>query len=316
MSNSELVDVVVKSTHYAKDKVKNVGITIHHMAGVMTAENCGKVFCGTRNASSNYGIGCDGKIGLYVDEKYRAFTSSSKANDIQMVTIEVSNASVGGNWYVSDLVFNRLIDLCVDICKRNNIPRLNYTGDKKGNLTLHKWFSATACPGPYLESRMSEIASLVNARLEEKPEPVIEQPKDIEKVSSDKGVPMYRMYNMNNGEHFFASHYEEANNLYHLGWHYEGISFISPFNGVDVHRLYNPNGGVHHYTITEGERDYLTSLGWKYEGVACYSGGNVPIYRVYNPNDGNHHYTKYKNEVDNLVSLGWQDEGIAWYCVE
>ena len=164
--NSSLVDYT-KITHnktVMNDKV-NKKITIHHMAGNLSVETCANVFSGTRKASSNYGIGTDGRVGLYVDEKDRAWTSSSSANDSQAVTIEVANNSGAPNWTVSDKAFNKLIDLCVDICKRNGIKQLTFTGDKNGTLTCHYFFSNTSCPGPYLKSRMPEICNLVNARL-------------------------------------------------------------------------------------------------------------------------------------------------------
>ena len=139
-------------------------ITIHHMAGNLSVETCGNVFQG-RAASANYGIGSDGRVGLYVEEKDRAWTSSSPANDYKAVTIEVANNSGSPNWTVSDTAYNKLIDLCVDICKRNGISKLNYTGNANGNLTMHCFFAPTACPGPYLKSRFAEIANAVNARL-------------------------------------------------------------------------------------------------------------------------------------------------------
>jgi hypothetical protein len=85
------------------------------------------------------------------------------------VTIEVANITGAPDWKVSDIALNKTIDLCVDICKRNNIKRLNFTGDKTGNLTMHKWFAATACPGPYLESKFPYIANEVNKRLNSQP---------------------------------------------------------------------------------------------------------------------------------------------------
>jgi hypothetical protein len=91
--------------------------------------------------------------------------SSNSANDNRAVTIEVANDEVGGDWHVSDTALAKLITLCSDICKRNNIAKLNYTSDKSGNLTMHKWFAATACPGPYLESKFPYIAEQVNALL-------------------------------------------------------------------------------------------------------------------------------------------------------
>jgi len=141
-------------------------ITIHHVAGVMTVESIGNWFATTSTkASSNYGVDSDGHIGLYVEEKDRAWTSSNSANDNVAVTIEVSNNAIGGNWPISDKALQATIDLCVDICRRNGIPALIYTGDAAGTLTLHKFFTATVCPGRYLEGKMSTIATTVTNRL-------------------------------------------------------------------------------------------------------------------------------------------------------
>ena len=136
------------------------------MAGNISIERCGEIFASpTRKGSSNYGIGTDGRIGMYVEEKNRAWTSSNASNDNMAVTIEVANDMSGGNWHVSDKALSSLIDLCTDICKRNGIEKLNFTGDKNGNLTMHKYFAATACPGAYLESKFPYIANEVNKRL-------------------------------------------------------------------------------------------------------------------------------------------------------
>lgn len=136
------------------------------MAGNLSVESCGNVFQNkNREASSNYGIGTDGRVGLYVEEENRAWTSSNKTNDNQAVTIEVANDGKGPEWHVSDKALEKTIELCADICRRNGIEKLNFTGDKSGNLTMHKMFTATTCPGPYLESKFPYIASEVNKRL-------------------------------------------------------------------------------------------------------------------------------------------------------
>lgn len=167
MSNSSLVDYTLispNSTNPRRDKITK--ITIHHMAGNLTVEQCGNGFANkARQASSNYGIGSDGRVGLYVEEKNRSWASSSPANDNQAVTIEVANDVVGGNWHVSDKALAKTIALCTDICRRNGITKLNFTGDTSGNLTMHKYFAATACPGAYLESKFSYIADEVNKKL-------------------------------------------------------------------------------------------------------------------------------------------------------
>ena len=167
MSNSSLVSYTKISPNSSERTAPISKITIHHMAVVNgTLEGVGNTFAkSSTQASSNYGIDSNGRIALYVDESRRAWTSSNRENDNVAVTIEVANSKGAPNWEVSDKAYAALIDLCVDICKRNNIKELNYTGDKNGNLTRHNMFAATTCPGPYLQNRFSNIAEEVNKRL-------------------------------------------------------------------------------------------------------------------------------------------------------
>ena len=150
MSNSSLVNytkISPNKTILSNKVIKK--ITPHHAAGNVSVETMGSMFASPdAQASANYGIGSDGRVALYVDEKDRAWTSSSAANDSQAVTIEVANDGGAPNWHVSDKALNKLVDLCVDICRRNGIKQLNYTGDSTGNLTAHKMFTATVCPRP------------------------------------------------------------------------------------------------------------------------------------------------------------------------
>lgn len=167
MSNSKLVNYTKISPHRNSPRNHKIDkITIHHMAGNLTVEQCGQVFQ-TREASSNYGIDSNGRVGMYVEEKDRSWCSFSPENDNRAITIEVANdqPSDAGNWHVSDTALNKLIELCVDICQRNGIEKLNYTGNTSGNLTMHKWFAPTGCPGPYLESKFPYIAEQVNKKL-------------------------------------------------------------------------------------------------------------------------------------------------------
>lgn len=167
MSNSSLVDYIKISPNKTSPRNHKIDrITIHHMAGNLSVETCGNVFApSSRQASSNYGIDSDGRVGMYVEEKDRSWCSSNKANDHRAVTIEVADDQGGPNWHSSDKAMSKLVELCADICKRNGIFRLNYTGDTNGNLTMHKWFAATDCPGAYLESKFSWIADQVNSIL-------------------------------------------------------------------------------------------------------------------------------------------------------
>lgn len=168
MSNSPMVShthISPNRNHPRNHRIDK--ITVHHMAIVGgTVEQCGNVFApSSRQASSNYGIGVDGRVGLYVDEGDRSWASSNAQNDHRAVTIEVANDGGAPDWHVSDASWDALVELCADICRRNGIDRLVWTGDANGNLTCHYMFAATACPGPYLKGRMAELATAVNAKL-------------------------------------------------------------------------------------------------------------------------------------------------------
>ncbi len=149
-------------------------ITIHCMAGNLSIESCGNVFApSSRKASSNYGIGSDGRIAMYVQEKDRSWASSNAANDHRAVTIEVANDGGAPDWHVSDKAMASLINLVTDICKRNNIKKLVWSTNKNNrikhlngcNMTVHRDFASKACPGNYLYNKHSYIAEQVNARL-------------------------------------------------------------------------------------------------------------------------------------------------------
>lgn len=174
------------SNNYSKGRsgYKICKITPHHMAGKLTAKRCGELFQSpSRGASANYGIGYNGEIICYVDENDRAYTSSNRANDCQAITIEVANSSTGGDWPISEASWNSLVNLCVDICKRYDF-KLVYDGTPNGSLTRHNMFAATACPGPYLQSKFPELVKVVNAKLEADTEPV--NPPDIVPATTDE----------------------------------------------------------------------------------------------------------------------------------
>ncbi|WP_300891679.1 N-acetylmuramoyl-L-alanine amidase [uncultured Clostridium sp.] len=175
MSNSKLINYTKISPNKTSPRNHKIDtITIHCMAGNLTVESCGNLFSYTsRQASSNYGIGSDGRIGLYVDEKDRSWCSSSASNDNRAVTIEVANdGGADTGWHVSDKAMASLIELIADICRRNDIKELKWKADKKlignveqQNMTVHRWFAAKACPGDYLYNKHSYIAEQVNNKL-------------------------------------------------------------------------------------------------------------------------------------------------------
>ena len=173
MSNSPLVSYTkISPNRYSPRNHVIDTITIHCVVGQVTVQQLGSTFgTKTRKASSNYGIGKDGKVGMYVEEKDASWCTSSKSNDMRAVTIEVAS-NVIHPYAVTSAAYESLIKLVADICKRNNIKRLYWEGNKalignikRQNMTVHRWFANKACPGQYLYERHPDIVKRVNALL-------------------------------------------------------------------------------------------------------------------------------------------------------
>lgn len=155
-------------------------ISIHCVVGQCTVERIGEIFAqASRKASSNYGVGLDGRVGLYVEERDRSWCTSSAANDNRAVTIEVAS-DTAHPYAVTAKAYAALLDLCTDICQRNGKKKLLWFGNKDKALayvpkademvlTVHRWFANKACPGEYLYSRHGEIAAEVTRRLADSP---------------------------------------------------------------------------------------------------------------------------------------------------
>ena len=176
MVKSSLAKVVVESPNRSSPRMSKIDtITIHCMAGNLSVESCGALFAkSSRKASSNYGVGSDGRIACYVGEEDRSWCSSNRANDNRAITIEVANdGGADTGWHVSDKAYKSLISLLVDICKRNNIAKLVWSNSKSDrvnhkngcNMTAHRDFANKSCPGDYLYSLQNKIANEVNSLL-------------------------------------------------------------------------------------------------------------------------------------------------------
>ena len=171
LSNSELISYTKISPNKNSPRNHTIDtITIHCMAGQMTAKNCADMFSkSSAQCSANYCIGYDGKISMSVEEKDRSWCSSNSANDHRAITIEVASDSKAP-YTVKDAAYQSLIKLVVDICKRNNITKLVWSTNKSDrinhkngcNMTVHCDYANKACPGEYLLKKMPEIAKTVN----------------------------------------------------------------------------------------------------------------------------------------------------------
>ena len=177
MSNSPLVSYTKLSPNHSGQRTHAIDrITPHCVVGQCSVETLGNIFAPTsRQASCQYGIGVDGRVSMYVEEKNRSWCSSSNENDQRAVTIECASDTTHP-YAFKDVVYNKLIELCVDICKRNGKKKLLWLGDKTKTLnynpaademvlTVHRWFANKSCPGDWMYSRMGDLASKVTAKL-------------------------------------------------------------------------------------------------------------------------------------------------------
>ena len=176
-TNSSLVSYTKLSPNHSGQRTHSIDrITPHCVVGQLTAESiCGCFTSPSREASCNYGIGKDGKIALCVEEKNRSWCSSSSANDQRAVTIECAS-DLNHPYAMTTAVYNSLVKLCTDICKRNGKKKLLWLGDKNKTLnyspksdemvlTVHRWFASKSCPGDWLYSRLGDLASKVTIKL-------------------------------------------------------------------------------------------------------------------------------------------------------
>lgn len=177
MSNSKLVSYTKLSPNHSGKRTHSIDrITPHCVVGQLTCESICDCFTSKdKQASCNYGIGFDGKISLCVDEENRSWCSSSNSNDQRAVTIECASNKTSP-YMMNEAVYNSLVNLCVDICKRNGKTKLLWFNDKSKSLsyepksnemviTVHRWFANKSCPGDWLYSRLGDLANTVNKQL-------------------------------------------------------------------------------------------------------------------------------------------------------
>lgn len=176
-TNSSLVSYTKLSPNHSGQRTHSIDrITPHCVVGQCSVETLGNIFLPTsRQASCNYGIGVDGRVGMYVEEKNHSWCSSSNANDQRAITIECASDTTEP-YAFKDVVYQKLITLCVDICKRNGKSKLLWLGDKDKTLgyepksdemvlTVHRWFANKSCPGSWMYARMGDLAAKVTAQL-------------------------------------------------------------------------------------------------------------------------------------------------------
>lgn len=176
-TNSSLVSYTKLSPNHSGQRTHTIDrITPHCVVGQLSAETiCACFMSPSRQASCNYGIGTDGKVSLCVEEKNRSWCSSSNANDQRAVTIECASDKTEP-YAMNDKVYESLVALCTDICKRNGKKKLLWIANKDEALnytpkademliTVHRWFANKSCPGNWLYAKLGVLATRVTSNL-------------------------------------------------------------------------------------------------------------------------------------------------------
>lgn len=258
MSNSPLVSHTNISPNRTSPRNHVIDtITIHCAVGQISVEALGRIFeAESRQASSNYGVGYDGRIGMYCEEKDRSWCSSSRDNDHRAITIEVA-CDKSEPYAVNDKAYNALIQLVADICKRNNIKKLLWKNDKsligqvdKQNMTLHRWFANTLCPATFLINHHADIAEQVNKILGASEVPAQGNTED------DKSRPAV-IWNFLN---------EWLGNDYGVAGLIGNLDAESGLNPINLQNTYNTEFNVSdaEYTaqVDAGQRIFMDSAGY------------------------------------------------------
>lgn len=286
MSNSPLVSYTKLSPNCSsRDGNKIYIFTPHCVVGQVTVERLGDIFAPTkRQASSNYGIGKDGRVGMYVPEtgaNSRSWCTSSKWNDQRAITVECASDATAP-YAFKEVVFNRLIDLLVDCCQRNGKTKVLWFGNKdksvnykpKDNemlLTVHRWFDKNrSCPGDWMYSRMQKLADEANKRLGGQPEPQPTPEKDLYRVrkswddaKSQKGAyksldnakkccddyPGYSVYN-SKGEAVYTAQGGTVKEGYTIGATYT----TQPKAGLNVRQSPSKSAKIVHSALPKGTK--------------------------------------------------------------
>ena len=324
MSNSKLVDYTKISPNKTSPRNHKIDtITIHCVVGQCSVETLGNVFAPTsRQASSNYGIGYDGRIGMYVEEKDRSWCSSSASNDNRAITIEVAS-DTKHPYKVRDAAYKALIDLCTDICKRNGIKELKWKADKsligkveQQNMTVHRWFANKACPGDYLYNLHGQIAAEVNARLGVVSDTTPDTNAALEYAVGDvvtfKGTKHYASSNDTNGktckpgEARVTSVAKNGKHQYHLIKTTGSASTV--YGWVDAADITNPD--------TNAALEYAVGDVVTFKGTKHYASSNDTNGKTCKPGEarvtsvaknGKHQYHLIKTTGSASTVYGWVD---------
>ncbi len=318
MSNSSLVSYTKLSPNHSGQRTMKIDrITPHCVVGQCTVETLGNIFApASRQASSNYGIGLDGRVGMYVEEKNRSWCSSSSANDQRAVTIECAS-DTEAPYAFKDVVYNKLIDLCVDICKRNGKTKLLWLGDKNKTLnytpasnemvlTVHRWFANKSCPGDWMYARMGDLASKVTTKLGGVVSPAVPKPTPTPKPSTGSDV----VYTVKSGD-TLSGIAKKYGTTYQKLASYNGIA-----NPNIIHvgqKIKIPSGQASSYTPAVGDivnftgnRHYTSANA--VSGPSC-RGGKAKITQIYQPNKAKHPYHLIAISGGGSNVYGWVDKG-------
>jgi len=303
-----------RSNYGSKRSVKNINFVCLHYTGNYSdlAQNNAKYFHNNNiGVSAHYFVGEDG-IWRSVPDDYVAWSVGGGryntgggrlfgvCTNNNSLSIELCDERGDDKLYPSA----KAVNLALELVR----AKMNEYGIDKSHVIRHYDVNGKPCP-MYWTNDARWYSEFHNS--------IVLPPKKKEPIKDNVKNAVYRLYNTKSGEHMFTRSTSERDNLYNLGWFYEGIAWISADkNGTPVYRLYNPNTGEHFYTMSGNEKSILVKLGWRDEGIAFYSDKSkkVPVYRL--SGKSFHMFTTAKVEKEALLKAKYTDEGVGFYAAK
>lgn len=221
---SNLCSKIIESPYHSGKRKGVVNKFVPHCyVGNVTIERGGAGFQKRdpgKEASCNYLIGVDGRVAGIVDENNRSWCTSSAACDNYAITVECASDNKAPYAFNKE-VFESLIKLCVDVCKRYGKTKLVFIADKAAakaykpandemQLTYHRFYATKACPGQWFIDHTPEFIARVNAQI------------GASAPTQGGGVPTVKTYTVQRGDTLtaiarkYGTHYSKIASINHI----------------------------------------------------------------------------------------------------
>lgn len=143
-----------KTGHVTHTKHRKTCVTLHHNGGNLSHEDVLSVWQ-TRPASAHFDVDSPGAVAQYVRvDEYAWATGDTQGNEVS-ISIEMCNQTGSPEWKVGEATWRSAARLAGWL-----LARIIGQRPTRQNLLLHRDWSATDCPGPYIVKVYSQILAV------------------------------------------------------------------------------------------------------------------------------------------------------------